>query len=117
MLDGKTVYLYNNDIAYHEEIYSKIILSAGVAIITDVINYSAPVTYTLVYVIIDGKIRIDVPAIETDPSEYTWVTLLSETANSWTVFSQDDWYKDGSIDSEGTDTLYFSKPAYFPASL
>ena len=117
MLDGKTFYHYENEVQYSEEIYAKMTLSGGVLTRTEVINGAAPDTFTVPYTIIEGKVRIDVPAMEGDPAEYIWWTLLSETADSWTLKDEDDQNQDGSIEFTNTLTLYLSKPADYPASL
>jgi hypothetical protein len=114
MLDGKTFYHYENEVQYSEEIYAKMTLSGGTLTRTEVINGGAPDTFTVPYQIIDGKVRVDVPAMDGDPSEYIWWTLLSETADSWTMKDEDDQGQDGTIDYTNKLTVYLSKPTGYP---
>ncbi|EIF50040.1 hypothetical protein [Sulfurovum sp. AR] len=113
-LSGKTFYSYEFDAQYNEEIYAKMTFSNGTVTRTEVINGGAPETITVSYEIIDGKIRADVPAMDGDPSEYAWVTLLSETADSWIILDEGDNYQDGTIDWSSETTLYLTKPDTYP---
>ncbi len=114
MLDGKTFYSYEYDDYYKETIYAKMTFSAGTLTRTEVINGGAPETLTVSYEIIDGKIRAAVPAMDGDPSEYAWITLLSETADSWLILDEGDNNQDGTIEWSSETTLYLSKPADYP---
>ncbi len=74
-------------------------------------------SFTVSYEIIDGEIRIDVPAMDGDPAMYIWWTLTSESVDSWTINDLEDLGKDGEIDDGNQDTYYLTKPDGFPASL
>jgi len=117
MLDGKTFYHYQPRTQYEDEIYSKMTLSGGVMTRTEVINGAADTPFEIPYTIIEGKVRINVPAMDGDPATYIWWTLGEETVEYWIVKDEEDQNQDGSIEATDYLTLYLSKPTDYPASL
>jgi len=127
MLNGKTFYHYEEDTNYDnvvlETIHATMTLSANTLARTEFIEvYEGGVvvdsftdSFTVPYEIIDGKIRIDVPAMDGDPAAYIWWTLTSEDTDSWTLIDQEDENKDGSIEYTDNVTLYLSEPTWWPA--
>ncbi len=110
MLDGQTFYTYEYNPTYQEEIYAKFTFSAGTLTRTEIINGTLAGTMTPSYEIIEGKIRVDVPAMDADPAMYMVINLVSEGTDSWTVYDGEDQDRDGTVDIGQQDTWYLSQP-------
>lgn len=118
MLDGKTFYHSEYEVEYSEEVYAKMTFSGGVVTRTEIYSSGILDTYTYDYTITtDGKIRIDIPSEGSDPSEYIYLSLVSETAEFWILLDEEDTNQDGTIDDTDALTLYLSKPDDYPANL
>jgi len=68
-------------------------------------------TFTVPYILEDGKIKSDAG------NDYRYLIFNSQDDTAWYVTEEVDRGKDGTIDESENDTLYFSKPADFPAEL
>jgi hypothetical protein len=67
--------------------------------------------FTFSYTILNGKIKIDTG------KKFIWLTLISKDAKAWSLISEEDKGKNGTIDRKDKNTFYLSKPVGFPDNL